>query len=161
VNDIQNSIVVSTGATRRLIHEINSISAHLEDLCRLWAQQLGVSGPQWKLLMALADADEGGIPIHIVSKSLCVEPSFVTTQSKLLENRGLIHRRPSPRDARIVQLSLTDTMHCLIAKATRQEVLDEFIFSELDEEQLNELMSRLSSLKKRVAKACIKLTLEL
>ncbi|WP_430649569.1 MarR family transcriptional regulator [Bradyrhizobium murdochi] len=34
--------------------------------------------------------------------------SFVTTQSKLLEKKGFLRRKPSTSDARVVQMSLTD-----------------------------------------------------
>jgi Mn-dependent DtxR family transcriptional regulator len=38
------------------------------------------------ILTALAELDRGeGVPVNIVSKTLFVDPSFVTTQSKMLE----------------------------------------------------------------------------
>ena len=69
---------------RRFIWEIASISVHLEELRQFWAKALGISGPQWMILMALSDLDkEDGVPVNVVSKMLHVDPSFVTTQSKL------------------------------------------------------------------------------
>jgi MarR family transcriptional regulator, organic hydroperoxide resistance regulator len=74
---------------RRFAWEIASISAHLEELRHFWAKTLGISGPQWMMVVALADLDQGdGAPVNAVSKMLHVDPSFVTTQSKLLEKMG-------------------------------------------------------------------------
>lgn len=97
-----------------------------------WARTLGVSGPQWMILMALADLDQGeGVPVKVVSKMLHVDPSFVTTQSKMLEKKGFMRRKTSGDDARVVQMSLTDKTYKHIASlASQQEELNNFIFAE-------------------------------
>ena len=85
---------------RRFTWEISSINMYLEELRQFWARTLGISGPQWLILMAISDLDkDDGVPVNVVSKLLHVDPSFVTTQSKLLEKKGLLRRRPSPTDA--------------------------------------------------------------
>jgi DNA-binding MarR family transcriptional regulator len=134
---------------------IASINVHLEELRYFWAKTLGVSGPQWMILMALADLDEEhGVPVNVVSKKLHVDSSFVTTQSKLLEKKGLLRRKTSAEDARIVQMSLTDkTYKHLAGLAARQETLNEFVFAELNERQIDELMDTLTMLQNRLEKA--------
>src|SRR5216683_6344889 len=75
-----------TDVLRRFSWEIISIGAYQEELRHFWARTLGVSGPQWMIVVALSDFDQGeGVPVNVVSKMLHVDPSFVTTQSKLLE----------------------------------------------------------------------------
>jgi DNA-binding MarR family transcriptional regulator len=94
---------------KRFTLEISSINSHLERVRQFWGKALGVSGPQWMILIAISDLDkDDGVPINVVSKLLHVDPSFVTTQSKLLEQKELLRRAPSPADARVVRLSLTD-----------------------------------------------------
>src|ERR1700750_63131 len=94
---------------RRFPREIASISMHLEQLCHFWAKPLGISGSQWRMIVALADLDQGeGAAVNAVSKMLHVDPSFVTTQSKLLEKKGFVRRKTAAEDARIVKMSLTD-----------------------------------------------------
>src|SRR5215813_907936 len=84
---------------RRFIWEIAAISVHLEELRYFWAKTLGISGPQWMILMALADLDhDDGVPVNAVSKKLHVDSSFVTTQSKLLEKKGFLRRKTSSED---------------------------------------------------------------
>jgi DNA-binding MarR family transcriptional regulator len=148
---------------RRLTWVIASISVHLEELRYFWGKALGVSGPQWMILMALAEIDQDdGVPVNVVSKKLHVDSSFVTTQSKLLEKKGFIRRKTSTADARIVQMSLTDkTYKQLASLASQQEALNEFIFAAFDDRELGELTDKLAALQGRLEKACMKVVLDI
>jgi DNA-binding MarR family transcriptional regulator len=147
---------------RRFTWVIASINVHLEELRYYWAKALGISGPQWMILMALADLDESdGVPVNAVSKKLHVDSSFITTQSKLLEKKGFLRRKTSAEDARIVQMSLTDkTYKHLAGLAAQQEALNEFIFAELNDKQLGDLNDTLTALRVRLEKACLKVVAE-
>jgi DNA-binding MarR family transcriptional regulator len=114
------------------------------------------------MIVALADLDQGeGAPVNAVSKMLHVDPSFVTTQSKLLEKKGFIRRKSSSEDARIVKMSLTDkTYKHLASLAAQQESLNEFIFAEFSAGEIDELTGKLASLKKRLEKACLKVAVD-
>lgn len=147
---------------RRFSWVIASINVHLEELRYFWAKALGISGPQWMILMALADLDhDDGVPVNAVSKKLHVDSSFVTTQSKLLEKKGFLRRKTSTEDARIVQMSLTDkTYKHLAGLAAQQEALNEFIFADLTERQLGDLTETLTGLKNRLEKATLKVVVD-
>jgi len=155
---MDESVKKNLDVVRRFAWEIASISVHLEELRHFWAKTLGISGPQWMMIVALADMDQGeGVPVNAVSKMLHVDPSFVTTQSKLLEKKGYIRRKASSEDARIVNMSLTDkTCKHLASLASQQESLNEFIFAEFGAKELDELTARLAALKRRLEKACLK-----
>jgi MarR family transcriptional regulator, organic hydroperoxide resistance regulator len=146
---------------RRFTWEIASISVHLEELRYFWAKALGISGPQWMILMAVAELDQGeGIPVNAVSKMLHVDSSFVTTQSKLLEKKGFMRRKPAPEDARVVRMSLTDKTYKQLANLeTQQDAINDFIFEQFDENELAAFTDRLAALKTRIEKACMKVTL--
>ena len=61
----------------------------------------GASGVQ--SFHPVGDLDTGnGVPVKDVSAMLHVDPSFVTTQSKMLEKNGFMRRVPSRQDARVV-----------------------------------------------------------
>src|ERR1700751_5759900 len=143
---------------RRFTWVIASINVHLEELRYFWAKTLGIRGPQWMILMALMDLDQdSGVPVNAVSKKLHVDSSFVTTQSKLLEKKGFLRRKASAEDARIVQISLTDkTYKNLAGLAAQQEALNEFIFAELNDRQIDELVDTLTMLQNRLEKARLK-----
>jgi DNA-binding MarR family transcriptional regulator len=148
---------------RRLTWVIASISVHLEELRSFWGKTLGISGPKWMILMALAEIDQGdGVPVNVVSKKLHVDSSFVTTQSKLLEKKGFIRRKTSTEDARIVQMSLTDKTYKHLANlSSQQEALSEFIFAQLDDRELGELTDKLAALQNRLEKARFKVVLDI
>jgi DNA-binding MarR family transcriptional regulator len=146
---------------QQLDWEITAINVHLQEIRHFWAKMLDISGPQWTILMALADLDQGeGVPVKVVSKMLHVDPSFVTTQSKMLEKKGFMRRKTSRVDARVVQMSLTDKTYKLIAGlASQQEELNNFIFAEFSDRELSEFTGRLAALKKRLEKATLKLAI--
>ena len=148
---------------RRFTWEVASINVHLQEIRYFWAKTLGISGPQWMILMALDDLDQGdGISVKVVSKMLHVDPSFVTTQSKLLEKKGFVRRRVSEEDARIVQMSLTDkTYKHMESLASQRESLSSFIFDEFSDRELTELNGKLSGLKNRLEKACLKIAIDM
>ena len=154
--------VESLDIIRRFTWEISSINSHLEELRQFWARTLGISGPQWMILMAISDLDkEDGVPVNMVSKLLHVDPSFVTTQSKLLEKKGLLRRKPSPTDARVVRMSLTDKTQKHVTSLSEQyRTVREFVFEEFDEDELLEFTEKLATLKKRLEKACVRMALE-
>ena len=147
---------------RRFSWEIASIGVYLEELRQFWAKTLGISGPQWMIIVALADHDQGdGVAVNVVSKLLHVDPSFVTTQSKLLEKKGFVRRKTSEEDARIVKMSLTDkTSKHLANLASQQEALNEFIFAEFGDRDLADLTGKLASVKRRLEKACLKVVVD-
>lgn len=147
---------------KRFAWIVAAISVHLEELRYFWAKALGVSGPQWMILMALSELDQrDGVPVNAVSKKLHVDASFVTTQSKLLEKKGFLRRKTSAEDGRIVQMSLTDkaSKH-LAGLASQQEALNEFIFGELTDKQLTDLNETLAALSQRLEKACLKVIVD-
>jgi len=148
---------------RRFAWEIASINVHLQEIRYFWAKTLGISGPQWMILMALADLDQGeGVPVKVVSKMLHVDPSFVTTQSKMLEKKGFMRRKTSPDDARVVQMSLTDKTYKHIASlASQQQALNDFIFAEFSDRELTEFTGKLTSLKNRLEKASLKVAMDI
>ena len=147
---------------RRFTWVIASINVHLEELRYFWAKALGISGPQWMILMALADLDQDdGVPVNAVSKKLHVDSSFVTTQSKLLEKKGFLRRKTAAEDARIVKMSLTDkTYKHLAGLASQQEALNEFIYAEFNDKQLGDLTETLNKLKNRLEKATLKVVVD-
>ncbi|WP_349642867.1 MarR family winged helix-turn-helix transcriptional regulator [Bradyrhizobium japonicum] len=89
--------------------------------------------------------------VNVVAKLMHVDPSFVTSQSKLLEKNGFLRRKPCTRDGRVVQLSLTDkTSKHLASIAAQQEALDEFVFGDFGTGELTEFADRLTALRNRL-----------
>jgi DNA-binding MarR family transcriptional regulator len=71
-----------------------------------------------------------------------------------------MRRRPSPEDARVVLMSLTDkTYKQLASLAAQQDGIHDYIFEEFDERELIAFTDKLAALKTRIEKACMKVTL--
>jgi DNA-binding MarR family transcriptional regulator len=149
-------------ASQALTWEIASIGIYLQEIRAFWAKEIGVSGPQWMILMAVSDLDKGeGASVKTVAGRLHVDPSFVTTNSKLLEKRGLLRRRVSKEDARVVEMSLTDRVAKQMADlARKQEALDSFIYAEMTPADLETLTAALGALKRRLEKARLRIASE-
>ncbi|MFB9267800.1 MarR family winged helix-turn-helix transcriptional regulator [Bradyrhizobium erythrophlei] len=150
--------IESLDIIKRFTLEISSINCHLEEVRQIWGKTLGISGPQWMILIAISDLDkDGGVPVNVVSKLLHVDPSFVTTQSKLLEQKGLLRRASSPVDARVVQMSLTDkTRKHMASLAEQYSAIRKFVFEEFDEKELTAFTAKLVTLNNRLEKVCLK-----
>jgi DNA-binding MarR family transcriptional regulator len=148
---------------REFIWDIVSINTHFEEIRYMLARMLGISGPQWLILMAISDLDRGdGVSVRVVSEKLHVDPSFVTTQSKSLEKHGFVRRIASVEDARVVLMSLTDKASKQMASLSlHEEKLNEFIFSDLDERALGDITGKLTMLKNRLEKASLRFAAEI
>ena len=150
-------------AFRKLLWEITSINVHLDQIRAYWAQNLGISGPQWMILMAVSDLDRGhGVPVKDVSAALRVDPSFVTTQSKMLEKMSLLRRVGSHEDARVVLMSLSEKARKHAANlSAKQELFSKFIFSDFNEATVRDVLGKLSLLENRLEKAALRLSADL
>ena len=147
---------------KRFVLEISAINRHLEEVRQLWGKALGITGPQWMILIAVSDLDKGdGVPVNVVSKLLHVDASFVTTQSKLLEQKDLLRRNPCPTDARVVQMSLTEkTRKHLASLSGQHKAFRQFVFDEFKEKELTEFTGKLATLNNRLEKACLKVAMD-
>jgi DNA-binding MarR family transcriptional regulator len=139
----------------RLFRNILFVNDRLEQTRRCWAAVLGVSGPQFSIITTVADLDSGvGVSVKNVSAVLNVDPSFVTTQSKDLEQNGYLRRLTSEHDARVVLMSLSDKARQHIQNLLPlQDVLYEMIFAQFDEHALYVLADQLASLEGRLERA--------
>jgi DNA-binding MarR family transcriptional regulator len=146
----------------QFLWEVVSINMYLEEIQYMLAKHVGISGPQWMILIGINDLDQSdGVSVRAVSNKLHLDPSFVTAQTKVLEKHGLLRRRPSENDARVVLMSLTDrALKQLSLLSPRQELLNSLIFSDLDLKAREELNGRLSLIRKRLEKAVLRFAAE-
>jgi MarR family transcriptional regulator, organic hydroperoxide resistance regulator len=81
----------------------------LEEFCNFWTKALGVPGPQWMIVMALQRLDQGeGASVQAIAESLQVNPAFVTSHARLLENKGLIRLKAPGDETGATMVSLTE-----------------------------------------------------
>jgi MarR family transcriptional regulator, organic hydroperoxide resistance regulator len=96
------------------------MSIPLEKVCSFWIKVLGIHGSQWMILMALQRLDQGqGASAQAIAEVLHMNLSFVTSQSRLLETKGLIWRKAAGDDHGAMMLSLTEkARHHLVELAS-------------------------------------------
>ncbi len=145
-----------------LTWDVAAINTHLENIRRVWARALGISGPQWLILVAINELDHGnGISVTDVSVKLNVHSTFVTAQTKLLEKIGLVIRRGSAVDARIVLLSLTEKARRQIEQISIQRrLITHSVFGDVGSAKIREFVLTLALFKRRIERAALQLELD-
>jgi len=100
----------SDRAFRAMVYDLLAVGARMQDVRDHLAAEIGVSGPQYAILMAIfhMQQDAGGAGVRAVGRRLHVSGPFVTAQANHLVEKGLVEKRPNPRDGRGVWLCLTD-----------------------------------------------------
>ncbi|SDJ79800.1 DNA-binding transcriptional regulator, MarR family [Bradyrhizobium sp. Rc2d] len=148
-------------AVTDFIWNIVEIHSQLEEIHKSWAQMLGISEPQWLILMAIDELDEGrGVSGIGVANKLRIHPAFVTNQTKKLEQMDFLARVTSPDDARFLQMSLTQKARAEITNLSiKRRALNSTMFDGLDEDSLYYLNRRLTSIAKNSRLASQKLTI--
>ena len=132
------------------IWNVVEIHSQLEYIHTSWAGLLGITEPQWLILMAITELDEGrGVAGIDIANKLRVHPAFVTNQTKSLEKGGFLSRRPAADDARYVLRSLTAKATTEIEKLSKRKLaLNSTMFNELDEKTLADLNAALATIAK-------------
>ncbi|MGR4932753.1 MarR family winged helix-turn-helix transcriptional regulator [Bradyrhizobium sp. CAR08] len=148
-------------AVRDFIWNIVEIHSQIEEIHKSWAELLGLTEPQWLILMAIDELDEGhGVSGISVAGKLRIHPPFVTNQTKKLEEMEFLAREPSLEDARFIQMSLTEKARAEIAKLSiKREALNSTLLDGLDEASLDYLNKRLASIARNSRLASQKLSI--
>ena len=79
--------------------------------------RIGMSGPQYSVLIAVAHLQEGnGVSVGAVADALHVSSAFVASETGKLALRGLLDKRTNPRDRRGVLVSVSPAGRQAIAR---------------------------------------------
>jgi len=93
---------------QKLVFDLFTISARIEQVRVHFASKLGISGPQYSLLRAVASLQgKEGVSIGTAAEHLHVTSTFITAQSRVLAERGFLRKRDDAMDRRVSRLSLT------------------------------------------------------
>ncbi|WP_407642579.1 MarR family winged helix-turn-helix transcriptional regulator [Actinomadura craniellae] len=103
----------------------------------------GLTFAGYEALRLLAFTRTGALPMGKMGQRLMVHPASVTNVIGRLEQRGLVLRRPSPDDRRIVLAEITPAGRSLVAEATETLNAADFGMPDLTAEQAAEVTARL------------------
>jgi DNA-binding MarR family transcriptional regulator len=101
---------------RRLIYRMLIAEARLIDVRKAIARQVGVTGAQYSVMMAILHLEgEDGISIGGLAEHLEVTGPHITGEVRKLAARGLVRKLANPQDSRGVQVRLSGTgRKCLL-----------------------------------------------
>lgn len=95
---------------RQLVYDLLTISVRMETVRTHLARRIGITGPQYSVLVAIAQFQgANGVSVSKVAEVLHVSAAFITGETRQLERRGLLIKSVNPRDRRGVLLRLTAT----------------------------------------------------
>src|SRR5262249_38528166 len=93
---------------RQLVQDLLTLARRLETAPDYFGRQINVTGPQYNLLMTVAQLQgTTGISIGGVAQAMHVSSSFVTAEAGKLAEVGLLRKLPNPSDRRSALLKLT------------------------------------------------------
>jgi MarR family transcriptional regulator, organic hydroperoxide resistance regulator len=93
---------------RQLVYDLLTISVRMETVRTYLARQIGITGPQYSVLVAIAQFQGAeGVSVSKVAEVLHVSGAFITAETRQLERVGLVIKAINPRDRRGVLLRLT------------------------------------------------------
>ncbi|MGE0734331.1 MAG: MarR family winged helix-turn-helix transcriptional regulator [Alphaproteobacteria bacterium] len=93
---------------RQLVADLFTVSVRMQAVRDGFARRLGVTGPQYNILMAVAHLAEGNAAtVSAVAEQLHVSGAFVTAETGKLAAAGWLEKSTHPVDRRSVVLNLT------------------------------------------------------
>jgi DNA-binding MarR family transcriptional regulator len=119
---------------RVLVADLLTISSRMETVRGHLGARMGVSGPQYSVLIAIAHLQgETGVSVGAVAQALHVSSAFIAVETNKLARLGLLLKRRNPDDGRGVLLSLAPKGRLKIDRAGAEiRAVNDLFFGELD-----------------------------
>jgi MarR family transcriptional regulator, organic hydroperoxide resistance regulator len=122
---------------REMLRDLMTMASQLQELRAGLARQLGVSEPEYRVFLAVAQLQEAkGVSISAVARHLGVSGAFVTMIVQRLVRAGKVQKTPSRVDRRGVLLTLTARGRAAIAAFARYpQMVNDELFGGIDEKE--------------------------
>jgi DNA-binding MarR family transcriptional regulator len=132
---------------RQFLYDFSTLGVSLEIVRSHFASLLGLTSPQYNIIMVLANGGGKGISVSEVARRLHVSTAFIAAEGINLESSGLIEKHRNPNDGRGVLLHLTQLGWERVAQVgpERQEINDH-LFGSLSARDFRHLAETLASL---------------
>jgi len=98
----------SDRALRKLLYDLFTVGAQLEEIRRRVGARIDLTGPQFTIMTAIAELEGSkGVSVGRVAKHLHVAQSFITVESRKLAQKGYIGKEPDEQDRRVSRLRIS------------------------------------------------------
>ena len=108
---VSRPALLQAGSDRRfraLVHDLLTVSTRMEIVRAHLGDRIGMSGPQYSVLIAVAHLQEAdGVSVGAVAEALHVSNAFIASETGKLAQRGLLDKRTNPNDRRGVLVSMS------------------------------------------------------
>lgn len=155
---VSRHALLERGSDRRfrmLVHDLFTIAGRMNAVRDHLGRQLGITGPQYSLLVAVAQLQgTDGVSVGRVADMLRVSSAFVASQSGVLVGRSLLVKQPSSRDRRSMLLSLTPAAAVRIKSlASEIRAVNNSFFAALDRAAFDALATAAAAIVQSSVKA--------
>ena len=126
---------------RALVRDLLTVARRLEMARDYFGRLIDVTGPQYHLLMTVAQLQgASGIGVGKVAQVMHVSSAFVTAETGKLTTLGLLKKRPNPQDRRGALLSLTQAGRLKMDRLIPEiRAVNGLFFGKLDTHSFREL----------------------
>lgn len=132
---------------REMVDNLVAFAGELQQIREALSRQMRLTPPQYNILMTLAHIREDDVTASAMAKRLRVTLSFIVTETRRLDEMGLLTKEVDASDRRRVHLRLTKKgIAALEAIAPLQREVNDVLFESLDRgkfEMLGKLVHKL------------------
>ena len=119
---------------RKMIYGLLQVSAMMLKAREYYGAHIGVSGPQYSMIVAIAEAGEA--TVRDLTKIMHVSSPFVTAEINKLIAAGYVRKRPNTKDRRSIVLSLTAAgIQAVRRVATMRMTANDIIFGSINADE--------------------------
>lgn len=134
---VSREALLDGGSDRRfrsLVGDLFTISARMELVREHLARRLGITGPQYSLIVAVAHLQgQTGSSVGSMAQSLHVSSAFVASETGKLVRRGFLLKRVNPLDRRGVLLSIAPAGRLKLDRISEEiRALNDVFFGSLE-----------------------------
>lgn len=143
---------------RQLVNDLFTIAVRMDAVRRRFSELIGVTPPQYSILMTVAQLEEsgGGATVRAVAEHTHVSGAFVTAETGKLVRAGLLAKRPNPADGRSVLVSLTPKARRALEGALPNiRAVNDVFFGRLNAEEFERLTAAASCIVNASASAVL------
>lgn len=134
---VSREALLECGSDRRfrsLISDLLTISSRMEIVREHLGRRLGITAPQYSLIVAVAHLQGiGGIGVGALAQALHVSSAFVASETGKLARRGFLLKRTNPLDRRGVLLSISPAGRLKLDRISAEiRMVNDLFFGALD-----------------------------
>jgi DNA-binding MarR family transcriptional regulator len=119
---------------RDLVRDLVTFSGQLQEIRAGIARGMGLTPPQYNILMVLAHMPADGVTVRELAEALRVSVPFAVTETGRLEQAGYLRKTPDLQDRRRVNVALTEKARTALADiAPAQRRVNDVLFGSLSQ----------------------------